>query len=269
MLHMTYKVTSFLLGFDAFCLNKKFLVFNLVSRNLKIKYRRSFFGFFWTIISPLAISIIYFFVFKIIMKIDQQLYLPFILSGVLPWTFFSASLSEATESIVNNHNLISKIPVPTHVFPFVVTVTHFSTLILAFPIILATVWISGITPELRSLLCIPFSISLLIICYSFGTVLAMAYVYFRDLKHAIGLILQVWFYVTPIVYSKEMIPEKYRFLIFVNPVGPSFIGIQESIVGTQSNLFWVGIGAAFWSFVSLLLLRLAFKKAHHGLAEVL
>jgi ABC-type polysaccharide/polyol phosphate export permease len=257
------------LGFDAFCLNKKFLVYNLVNRNLKVKYRRSVLGFFWTILSPIAISGIYYFVFKVVIKVQRPHYLPFVLCGVLPWTFFSQSLGEATESIVGSHGLISKIPVPIQVFPYVVSVTNFSTLIFSLPIIILSAWLSGVTPSFSTVLVLPYLLSLLVIGYALGTILALIYVYLRDLKHAISLILQIWFYATPIIYDKTMIPEKYRFLLYINPVGASFVGIQESVLGVNGSIILSSVGAAFWSIVSLLLLRITFKYFRSGLPEVL
>ncbi len=269
MVNALSKATQAALGFDAFCLNKKFLVFNLVNRNLKIKYRRSFLGFFWTILSPLATSMIYYFVFKVILKVDRPHYLPFILCGVMPWSFFAQSITEATESIVNNQGLISKIPVPLQAFPLVVSITNFSTLLFALPIILLLAWTSGVTPSLNTLLVLPYFLALLLISYALGTVLAVAYVYLRDLKHALGLLLQIWFYATPIIYDKNMIPEKYKFILVLNPVGSIFVGIQESVLGVAGNTTMALLGTLFWTLFSLLLLRLTFNRFRTGLPEVL
>lgn len=269
MFNKLAKFTEATLGFDAFCLNRKFLVFNLVNRNLKIKYRRSLLGFFWTILSPLALSLIYYFTFKVVMKIDRPHYLPFILCGVLPWSFFAQSLNESTESIVTNHGLISKIPVPIQVFPYVVSITNFSTLAISIPVIIILAWISGIVPSLVTLLIIPHFLFLLIISYSIGTILSVVYVYLRDLRHAISLILQVWFYATPIVYDISMIPEKYSFILYLNPVGYSFVGIQESILGNTTHSLTSLLIATTWSAICLFLLRIIYKKFRIGLPEVL
>jgi ABC-type polysaccharide/polyol phosphate export permease len=263
------KLTERFLGFDAFCLNKKFLVYNLVNRNLKVKYRRSFLGFFWTILSPLGISAIYYFVFKVVMKVDRPHYLPFILCGVLPWTFFSQSLNEATESIVGNQGLISKIPVPIQAFPYVVSITNFSTLLFALPIIIGLALLSGVPLNWGMLGVFFYFFTLLVISYCLGAVLGVLYVYLRDLKHAIGLLLQIWFYATPIIYDKSMIPEKYKFLLLINPVGAVFVGIQESVLGLNGNwLHSAGVSLA-WMLVSLLMLRFTFNHFRHGLPEVL
>lgn len=258
-----------LLGFDALCLGRKFLVFNLVDRNLKIKYRRSFFGFFWTILAPLAISAIYYFVFKVVMHVERPHYLVFILSGVLPWSFFTQTITESTESIVANQGLISKIPIPIHVFPYVVSITNFSTLFLALPVIFGLSLLSGVPLGLHMLWIFFFFGCLLLLSYAFGAVLAVFFVYMRDLKHAIGLILQIWFYGTPIIYDSSMIPEKYNWILFLNPVGSIFEGIHQSMLGTTGNIF-IHAGASLgWTAIALVILRITYTRHREGLVEVL
>src|SRR5690349_10337533 len=128
---MIAKIFLFPLGVDLFCFSKKFLVFNLVSKNLKTKYHRSFLGIFWTLISPLSMGLVYFFAFKVVMKVQQPHYLALLLCGVLPWSFFSQTLGEGTESIVNSFGLLSKVPIPLPVFPFVGALTNLTTLMLS------------------------------------------------------------------------------------------------------------------------------------------
>ncbi len=258
-----------ILGFDAFCLNKKFLVFNLVNRNLKIKYRRSFFGYFWTILAPVMISMIYYFVFKVVMKVDRPHYLPFILAGVLPWSFFSQSISEATESIVVNQGLISKIPIPIHVFPYVVSITNFSTLFFSLPVIFILALVSGVQASLTMLWVFYFFGCLLLLSYAIGAILAVFYVYLRDLKHAIGLVLQIWLYATPIIYDSSMIPAKYHWILYLNPVGSIFEGIHLSMLGSEGSLIPHVLGSFSWVMVGLLALRLTYTRLRGGLVEVL
>ena len=260
-------IANCLLGFDAFCFNKKFLVFNLVDRNLKVKYRRSFLGFFWTILSPLAMSAIYYFVFKSILHIERPHYLPFILSGVLPWSFFAQSLSESTESIVANQALISKIPIPIHIFPYVVTLTNFSTLLFALPVIFVLAILSGVSVGLNMLWVLYFFAALLILGYSIGAVLSIFFVYLRDLRHAVTLLLQIWFYATPIIYDSSMIPQKYFWLLYLNPVGSIFEGIHESMMGTSGTLYMHVLASFLWCAFFLLILRITFSRLRTGLVE--
>jgi ABC-type polysaccharide/polyol phosphate export permease len=216
--------------FDFFCLGKKFLVFNMISRNLKSKYRRSFLGVFWTLLSPMAMGIIYYFVFKVILNIQVPHYLTFIMSGVFLWGFFSQTLSEGMESLVGNWGLVSKVPIPIQVFPLVGGLTNLVTLLLAMPIVLISVLFSDVHLG-PSVILIPFYCgALFLICYSLSLILAISYVYFRDLRHLLGIILQLWFYSTPVIYDEMMIPEKYRWLLVANPVGHIFVGVHQILI---------------------------------------
>jgi ABC-type polysaccharide/polyol phosphate export permease len=132
------------LGVDLFCVGKKFLVFNLVSRNLKIKYRRSILGIFWTLLSPVAMGFVYYFVFKVILKVQIPHYLAFILSGVLPWSFFAQTVLEGMESIVSNWSIVTKVPIPIQVFSYVNAVTNLTTLFLALPVFIGAAYFTDV-----------------------------------------------------------------------------------------------------------------------------
>ncbi len=267
MLEKLTRLSVLVLGFDAFCLNKKFLVLNLVDRNLKIKYRRSFLGFFWTILSPIAMSLIYYFVFKVILKVERPHYLAFILCGVMPWGFFIQSITESTESIVSNGGLLIKIPMPIHVFPYVTSITNFSTLALSIPVIFGAAYISGNAFTLNSLWLFYFFIELMLFTYALGAILSLLYVYFRDLKHAIGLIMQLWFYSTPVLYDANMLPEKYRWLLFLNPVGCIFEGIHEGFINGQAPHFSYIAVSFGWTMICFLALRVIYIALKPGLVE--
>lgn len=218
-------------NFDIFCTGKKFLVFNLVSRDLKIKYRRSFFGFFWTILHPLGLCGIYYIVFKQILNVNIPHYVPFILSGVIPWTFFSSTVIEGTETLAGNSGLVTKVPIPTQVFPLVACITNFITFVLALPIVIAFGIYSGVTLG-PSLLWLPvLSLTLFMMAHSLALIFSVLYVYLRDLKHAISLVMQVWFYATPIIYRAEMIPSSLKSLLYWNPVGILFMSFHEIMLG--------------------------------------
>ena len=93
--------------FEVFCLHRKFLLFNLIKRNLKLKYRQSYLGIFWTVLAPALNAGVYFVVFSFVMRVQLPHYLVFMFSGLLAWVFFSISLAHGMESIVNNYSLIS------------------------------------------------------------------------------------------------------------------------------------------------------------------
>jgi ABC-2 type transport system permease protein len=255
------------LGIDFFCLGKKFLVFNLVSRNLKIKYRRSVLGVFWTLLSPLAMAVIYYFVFKVVLRVQIPHYLIFILSGVLPWSFFGVTLNEGLDSILFNGSLISKVPVPTQVFPFVVSVTNLITLVLSIPVFIGAALFSHLGIG-WAIFMVPVYIScLFLFAYSTALTLAVIYVFFRDLKYIVGILMQFWFYATPVVYDSNMIPEKFRWVLYVNPLGLSFAELRNALLRAQ----WPTAGnlatIVAWTAGAALLALMMHRQLGRGIAE--
>ncbi|MCM2279309.1 MAG: ABC transporter permease [Oligoflexia bacterium] len=218
------------LGIDIFCLGKKFLVFNLISRNLKIKYRRSILGLFWTLLGPIAMTAVYYFVFKVVLKVDIPHYTVFILSGVLFWNFFAQTIVEGMESIVGNWGLVSKVPIQLQVFPYVGALTNLVTLGLALPVVFAACFFSKV-PVGPSLLLLPFyTLALFFMAYGFAFVLSIGFVFFRDLRHMMGIFIQIWFYSTPVIYNESLIPEKFQWILYANPVGLVFSGLHQVFI---------------------------------------
>ena len=262
-------VTSILrpFGIDIFCTGKKFLVYNMVGRNLKIKYRRSALGIFWTLLSPLSLVGIYYFVFKVIMQVSTPHYLAYLVSGILPWAFFQQTIMEGMESIAGNSNLISKIPIPLQVFPLVGTVTNLVTLALALPIMIGVAVLSGIQLG-PSLLALPFFFLVIAtVAYAMSLIIGIVFVYFQDLRHITGLVMQLWFYATPVLYREEMIPDRYKFLVYVNPIGSAVVSIHQILsigMWPDPKHFFT---ALIWAVISMLVALWVFKALSPDVAE--
>lgn len=213
---------------EYFCAHRKFLLFNLLSRNLKVRYRKSLLGMLWTLLIPAGSAAIYFVIFQFVLKVKIDNYLLVILSGIIPWTFFSAVIA-GLEVIVANYALLNKVPLPPHALVMAETLTHFLNLILSLPIILFVFFASGFAPNLAMMQYLPLIVLLFFTAYALSLILGLTYVYFRDLRYIVQLILQFWFYLTPVMYKVEMIPPDYAFFIYLNPVGTIFAGFHESI----------------------------------------
>jgi ABC-type polysaccharide/polyol phosphate export permease len=234
---------------ELFCLHRKFLLFNLIKRNLKLKYRQSYLGIFWTVLAPALNAGVYFVVFSFVMRVQLPHYLVFMFSGLLAWVFFSISLAHGMESIVNNYSLISKVPLPLNIFPFAETLTNLINYLLALPVLII-IGIFDQAPLGWPILMVPVYLALLVFqAYGFAMLLSVAYVYFRDLRYALSIVLQMWFYATPIIYSTAMIPEPMRPLMWLNPVSFIFKGIHgafaEGVVLPIQEL----LAAALWTIV--------------------
>lgn len=244
---------------DYFCLNKKFLVYNLVSRNLKVKYRRSFFGIFWTVLAPICSALVYYLVFKLILKVQKPNYMILILSGVMAWNYFSQTISEGISHYVDMQNLISKIYLPIQVFNFTTASTNLVTLMFTVPIVILVTLMQG-KALTASIFLLPLFIScLFLMAYSGSILVAVGYVFFRDLRQAMTIVFQLLFYGTPILYTIDMVPEPYRWLINLNPVGDLIPAIQNCFTDSRPwTLEFIGLPVVWtmvFTFAALITLR--------------
>lgn len=252
---------------EFFCLHRKFLLFNLISRSIKLKYRKSYLGLLWTALAPAFSAMIYFFVFRFVIKVQVPNYMTFILSGILAWGFFSASLTNGLESIVGNYGLVSKVPIPLNVFALNECVTLFINFLISQPILLLIMFFTN-TPFTVNLLYIPLLYLFLFLQgYSLALLLAILFVYFRDLRHLLALLLQMLFYMTPIVYTMDMVPEKLIGYTYFIPHFYIFEGIHRVVAkGTPMGMMELATSAT-WTVGIFFSTMLIFYKTRHILAE--
>lgn len=219
---------------DYFCVTKKFLLFNMVSRNLKVKYRRSFLGMFWTILVPVASASVYYAVFKVIMNVQKPNYMVLILAGVMVWNYFAQTVSEGVTHYVDHQGLITKISVPIQIFNFTTSTTNMVTLLITVPLVFLVAMIQPTELNWGILFLPYFLLCLFLITYACSIFLAVSYVYFRDLRQVVMIALQLFFYGTPILYTIDMIPERARWILYVNPMGILVPAVQNCFTGALS-----------------------------------
>ena len=265
------KLINFLspFGFDIFCLRHKYLVFNLVGRNLKLRYRQSALGILWSLILPMLNAMIFYVVFEFVIKIKIPFFLVYILSGTLPWTFIAQTTLDGTDSLRINAGLISKIPLPLQIFPLVAAMTGFVNLLLATPVILATCLYSH-THLNATLLDLPFVLGLFFLLgYGLSLIVSIAVIYADDLRHLLTAVLQIWFYATPIVYDPAMIPAKFSWVIYLNPVGSLFVSLRSILISGQWPSAEHSLCATAWAFAILAIGMLFYTKKRNEIAEIL
>jgi ABC-type polysaccharide/polyol phosphate export permease len=208
------------------------LVWSLVARELKARYRGSVLGFFWSFINPLLLLAIYSFVFSTILpnrSSDLQPYALFLLCGLLPWTWFSTSLNEAAASLMAGGNLIKKVLFPAEVLPIVSVVANMLHFFLALPIVIAVLLAYRHWPDPVGLVWFPLVVLIQLI-FTIGLALPLAAltVHFRDIRDILTNVLMLWFFTTPIIYFYDQ-PEvrPYKWLFNMNPFTHLAISYQE------------------------------------------
>ena len=195
------------------------LIQALVGRHLRARYRGSVLGFVWSFLNPLCLLAVYSFVFQYYMRFESvENYSIFLFTGLLPWIWFSSALIEATSSISSGGNLITKAMFPAHVLPLVTVLTNLIHFILAIPVLICFMLASGIYPSI-SLVWFPIIVIVqLIFLTGLSFMFASLNVHFRDIQHILGNFVTFWFFLCPILYPVENIPEKFRFSLYLNPV---------------------------------------------------
>ncbi len=252
-----------------FCLNNLFLVYNLIVKNLKVRYRGSFVGMFWTVLIPAFTSIVYYLIFKFILKVTIENYLIFIMSGLIPWTFFSQGLASGLESIVSNQGLLNKVPLPPQSLVLSETYTNLLNLVFSLPVLFTIIIVGKIDLSLYMLQYFYFVFLLFLMANSMSLILSFLYVYFRDLKFLVGIILQFWFYLTPIIYAKSMIPANYFNLFYYNPIGIMFISLHDSILEPKPIPIEYYLASTAWTLFFLLFSIFILYKYEHDVVESL
>lgn len=208
------------------------LIQSLVARDLKARYRGSVLGFIWSFVNPLLLLSIYSFVFtKIMPNGDQrtQPYAVFMFCGLLPWTWFVASLTEATSSLINGGNLIKKVLFPAEVLPIVSVLANMVHFLLGLVILAAFMIGFHHYPNPASLSWFPL-IVLVQLIFTLGLAFALSAltVHFRDIRDLLANVLTLWFFATPIIYPYFMpTVERFLWLFRLNPFYHLAVSYQE------------------------------------------
>lgn len=236
------------------------LIWALALKELTLRYKRSVLGFMWALLNPALLMLVLTLVFSTIMRFPIPHYPIFLLSVLLPWTFFSQSLSYSVESIVGNADLIKKVSVAKLVFPVAAIVSNSINLLLSLIPLLFLVPLMR-HPLYWTWLYLPVPILALII-FTLGTsfLFATANVYYRDVAHIVQVILPAWFYVTPIIYTLDFIPAKNQWIFKLNPLIYVINGFRLSVYYGQLPKARSIIASFVCAFITLFLGFALFRK---------
>jgi ABC-2 type transport system permease protein len=195
----------------------KNMVFQTVRRNIVVRYKRSVLGIAWTMLAPLGTTLILTFVFSNVFG-GVAAYAPYVLSGLLCWSFFSATTSDSMSNLIWGEGLLRRIYVPRTVFAISAIGTGLINMAFGLVPLLIVVLFAGIPINL-SILTLPISVLFLaMFSLGVGLLLSTFAVYFTDIIQMYGVALTAWMYGSPVIWRIEMIPERFLFLIKLNPM---------------------------------------------------
>ena len=209
------------------------LLYFLVWRDLKVRYKQTAFGVAWAVLQPLLLmGILTLFLGR--MEGIRPAAVPyhiFVLVGLVPWALFSQSLAAASNSLVDSAALLTKVYFPRLLFPISAAGSHTVDFAIGFVLVAVFATLAGFPPQLTWLVLLPLAVLALAAAFAVGLWLAALNVRYRDFRHAVPFLTQVWFFATPIAYGAEAIPEGARPFLALNPMTGVVDGFRWAITG--------------------------------------
>mgnify|MGYP003598762099 CR=1 FL=1 len=201
-------------------LASKDIILQLTSQQLILRYRRTFFGYLWTLINPILMMTIMAIVFSTLFKSELKDFSVFLFSAMIPWTFFSSVVTQSGGVLIQNEGLIKKIYLPKIIFPLSISFALLIDSILSFVALFTIIIAIGGSLSWNILYIIPSYILLYLFSLGIGLTMSIATVFFRDLQHVILIAMQGLFFLTPIFYKHDAITGNAKWLLKFNPVVP-------------------------------------------------
>jgi lipopolysaccharide transport system permease protein len=241
----------------------------LTQKEMKVRYKSSFFGYLWSIGHPLAFAFVFFIAFKIVMKIQMENYALFLIAGLFPWQWFANSINASPMFFLGNTSLIKKVNFPRNIIPFTIVLQDMIHFILSIPVILLFTFIYHKSPSLSWLYGIPLLLSVqFLMTFGVSLMISSVNLFFRDLERLTSIFVTLLFYFTPIIYPETMIPEKYKSFINLNPLSPLMISWRNLFL--NGTLEPVSLTVVFaYSIFAFMLGYMVYRKLSWKFAEVL
>ena len=207
--------------------NYRQMIYSLVNKELKVRYKGSILGFFWTFLNPLLQLIVYTIVFSVILKSSIKNFHIYLFVGLVPWIFFTTCIQAGSVSVVANKDLVKKIYFPRIVLPIATVNAAFMNMVYTMIVVILTVSFSEVGLSWYVLLLPVIMILQYIMVLGITFIFAALNVFFRDLEYILNIVIMAWFYATPIVYSIDMVPAEYKGIFLMNPMTSIIIFYRE------------------------------------------
>jgi len=251
------------------------LILNFIKRDIYSKYSGSFLGIYWSVINPLITLVIYIIVFGVFLRVrlpgstsiwDFSLYFA---AGFIPWMVFQSSVMRGAGSIVDNKHYIKKVPFPSEILPVYTTFSEFVNLFIGLAIYFILFFLLKGTPTIFLLL-LPLAIALqLVFTISLSFFLSSGAVYFRDIPQIINAFFMIWFWITPIAYTLNLIPASFQWIERLNPAYYMLEIYRDAIFYGKLPELWIIGPFLIFSVVLFITSVWFFQRTKRGFGELL
>ncbi len=245
------------------------LFYILSWRDIKVRYKQTVIGAAWSIIRPLLTTIIFTVVFSRVAKLSAPQGTPYavmVFAGMLPWQFFANALGEASNSLISNSNLVSKVYFPRMIIPASSVITSLVDFGISFLLLIGMMAFYQFIPDIKILLLPLFTLLALIAAFGVGLYITALNVKYRDFRYIIPFIIQIGLYITPVGFSSSIVPAQWRFWYSLNPMVGVVDGFRWCIL--NEPLYWPGFLASI--AITLIFLGMGifyFRKTEKSFAD--
>jgi len=212
------------------------LFYFLTKRDIKVRYKQTVLGGLWAIIQPFCTMVVFSIFFGRLAKLpsDGIPYPIFVYAGLLPWTYFANSITNSGNSLVGSANLITKVYFPRVIIPASASLAGLLDFFIAMTILFVMMVYYGLYPGIEIVI-LPFLIGLTFLCaVGVGLWLSAMNVQYRDIRYAIPFIIQIWMFVSPVIYPASLVTERYKWVLALNPMGGVINAFRACVLGHKS-----------------------------------
>ncbi|HZH32544.1 MAG TPA: ABC transporter permease [Pyrinomonadaceae bacterium] len=246
------------------------LLYFLTWRDIKVRYKQTAMGAAWAVLQPFVTMLVFTLFFSIFIGVpsDRIPYPVFVYAGLLPWTFFAGAVNNSSGSLVGSSALITKVYFPRMIIPAAAVGAGLVDLAVAAVILVGLVFVYGLSPTWSLLMLLPLVLLTTVLAMGVGLLISALTVRYRDVRHALPFVLQIWMFASPIIYPQSVVPEKWRWVLTLNPLTGVIEGFRSALVGREFD--WPALGlAAGISFALLIAGALVFRRLERVFADLI
>lgn len=240
-----------------------------IKKEIRGKYKGSWLGVIWTFLNPLLQLMVYSFVFPYILKVDVDNYTIFMIVALVPWTFFTTTIQAGVGSIIANGGILKKVYFPREIIPMSVVISGLANFLITCIIMFLFIIFSGVGFTKYALLFPIIVLIQTIFTLAFTFVLSAVTVFIQDIGHFVNIVLMLAFYATPIVYSGDLLPAKFQWVLNINPMAHAINAYRDILFYQVSPDYYGLFMLSIISFIGLVIGYIVFKKLEKKFAEEL
>lgn len=246
------------------------LLYFLTWRDVKIRYKQTVLGAAWAVIQPVMTMVVFTIFFGRLGGMSQfadAAYPIFVYSALLPWTFFAGAVSQSGQSLISAERLLTKVYFPRLIIPWSAAGGLLVDFAISFAVMLVLMIYYGVPPTMNLLLVPLLVLGTLTAALGVGTFLSALAVAYRDFRHVIPFMVQIWMFVSPVAYPYDIVPEKWRLLYALNPMAGIISGYRSAILGEPFR--WGAIGISFAVALTSFIVGAAyFRRVERRFADI-